>query len=135
MRRTLIAPLLGLGVAIALPAGAAPAGAGGRAVQVRLSEHRIAAVPTSVAHGKVTFVVRNVGTEEHEMVVVRTSKDAATLLNKKGRADEKGSRGEVELGPGTTQRLTLTLPAGHYVLLCNVGSHYRLGMHRNFTVS
>jgi uncharacterized cupredoxin-like copper-binding protein len=26
------------------------------------------------------------------------------------------------------------LPAGHYVLICNIDGHYRAGMHADFTV-
>ena len=30
--------------------------------------------------------------------------------------------------------MTLDLKPGHYVLLCNVGKHYKAGMRVNFTV-
>ena len=121
------------GVCALVIGGTSAASTPGKIVKVSLHEYSVVA-PKSVGHGKVTFVVTNKGMHEHEFVVVKTKKDGPKLL-KNGKADETGARGEVEdLGPGKTKRLTLTLPAGHYVLLCNTMSHYKKGMGRNFTV-
>jgi len=35
---------------------------------------------------------------------------------------------------GASANLSLTLPAGHYVLLCNLPGHYAGGMSTHFTV-
>jgi len=36
---------------------------------------------------------------------------------------------------GETKTFTVTLPAGHYVLMCNEIGHYSAGMHMTFTVN
>jgi uncharacterized cupredoxin-like copper-binding protein len=103
-------------------------------VSARLSNFKISA-PSSAEHGRVTFRVRNSADIEHEMVVIRTDRRASALpTSSSGKASERGSKGEVEVDGGESKRLTLTLPAGHYVLICNIGGHYRAGMRANFTV-
>ncbi|HEY6760011.1 MAG TPA: plastocyanin/azurin family copper-binding protein [Baekduia sp.] len=102
-------------------------------LSVKLSEFKVAPAKRSVAHGRVTFDVRNAGTMEHELVVIRTNKKAAQLASG-GKASEKGSAGEVELAAGKSKHLTLNLKKGHYALICNVGGHYMAGMHADLTV-
>jgi len=36
---------------------------------------------------------------------------------------------------GTTKLFHTALAAGHYVLVCNLPGHYKLGMHTAFTVT
>jgi uncharacterized cupredoxin-like copper-binding protein len=121
---------------IALAAvGISSAGTTATQLKFGLTEWAVSATPKSVGHGPVTFVVTNKGQFEHEFVVVKTNKDAAKLLNQNGKANLAGRRAEIEdIAPGKTKKLTLTLPAGHYVLLCNLDSHYKKGLRRNFTV-
>ena len=100
------------------------------------SEFTLAAKPASQSAGKVTFAVANVGKVVHEMVVVPAPNGAAGLKQPDGTASEAGAAGEVaDLGPGKTGRLTVTLPAGKYVLLCNLPGHFASGMYADFTVS
>jgi hypothetical protein len=40
----------------------------------------------------------------------------------------------ISLAPGKNGRLSLTLKAGHYVLLCNLAAHYQSGQHAAFQV-
>lgn len=103
-------------------------------VNVKLSDFKVKATPSSTAHGRVTFVVKNAASMEHELVVIKTSHRANALPLKNGRASEAGSKGEVELDGGKTKRLTLNLSAGHYALICNIGQHYKAGMRTDFTV-
>jgi uncharacterized cupredoxin-like copper-binding protein len=103
-------------------------------VNVRLSDFRVTPSPRSVAHGRVTFVVRNSASMEHELIVIKTGRRASDLPLSGGKANERGSKGEVEVEGGDRERLTLNLRAGHYVLICNVGQHYRAGMRANLTV-
>ena len=59
----------------------------------------------------------------------------ALAPNGAARADETGSVGETDdMAAGTTKDLTVNLPAGHYVLLCNLPGHYMGGMRVGFTV-
>lgn len=103
-------------------------------VSARLSDFRISASPSRADAGRVTFTVRNSASIEHELMVIKTSRRANDLPLRGGRASERGSKGNVEVGGGERKRLTLSLPAGHYVLICNIGQHYQAGMRRNFTV-
>jgi uncharacterized cupredoxin-like copper-binding protein len=89
----------------------------------------------SVVHGRVTFVVRNRGSMEHELVVIRTRRAASRLPVHGGKASDDGKVGEVEdIEDGATKRATLRLRAGHYVLICNVPGHYQAGMRTSLTV-
>jgi len=36
---------------------------------------------------------------------------------------------------GASNTFTVTLPAGHYILMCNELGHYAAGMHMAFTVN
>ncbi len=91
-----------------------------------------------MAAGPVTFSVTNSGTVTHELVVLQTSLAEGAIparANDPSKADETGDLGEVEdLAPGATGTVTLTLPAGSYVIICNEAGHYAAGMHTSFTV-
>ena len=125
------AVLATVGVAVAL----ASSGSQGRSTTVRVVEKEMSTSlkPSVVAAGKVTFIARNAGTVEHELVVVR---GAGKLQVKSFKAIEAGrALGEVEdIAPGKTKRFTLTLTPGKYTLLCNIAGHYMLGMHSVLTV-
>jgi uncharacterized cupredoxin-like copper-binding protein len=89
---------------------------------------------STVARGKVTFNVKNVGRLVHEFVVVKTDK-RANGLGTGPRVPENGNVGEtgdVQAGAGKT--LSLKLKPGHYALICNIPNHYSAGMHTDFTV-
>jgi uncharacterized cupredoxin-like copper-binding protein len=114
---------------------ATPATDAASTVSVKLSDFKVTPSKSSVAHGRVTFRVRNAAGMEHELVVIKTSRKAASLpTSSSGKASEKGSVGEVELGAGKSKSLTLNLEKGHYALICNVAGHYKAGMHADFTV-
>jgi len=114
---------------------AAPAAAGPSLVNVQLSDFKIKPSEASIPAGKVTFVAKNTGDAEHEMVVVRTDKAAGSLAKGGGEASEAGSVGEIgEFKAGATERKAFNLKPGRYVLLCNVPGHYKAGMYTAFTV-
>jgi uncharacterized cupredoxin-like copper-binding protein len=93
--------------------------------------------PASVSAGEVTFVVKNSGTIEHEMVVVKTDTAFDQLpVDADGKVSEDTSIGEVpEFEAGTTDSVTLDVPAGEYALVCNIAKHYGLGMRAAFTAT
>lgn len=132
MRRlTALGALAGLAailVPLALGAGAT--------TTVQLKEFKLTPKPAIAKAGKVTFVVKNAGKLEHEMVVLKTNTPAGKLVvNAKSRVSEKGSVGEAgDIKPGQTKKLTLTLKPGKYVLLCNLAGHYKAGQYAGFTV-
>jgi uncharacterized cupredoxin-like copper-binding protein len=98
-------------------------------VRATLTEMRITVSPLRVPAGKVTFVAHNLGSVEHELIVVpfpQSGKLSVTHF----RANESAAVGEVhELKPGETGSVTLMLKPGRYALICNVPGHYQLGMH------
>ena len=94
--------------------------------------------------GSVTFQVTNQGAETHEFVVLKTDTAADKLPivgfeGEKDRIDEAGpgvtNVGETgDMKPGETKLLTVDLLPGHYVVVCNLPGHYRMGMHTDLTV-
>lgn len=107
----------------------------GKTVKVSEKEWGMPAVPAKVAHGKVTFVVRDAGRLSHEFVVIKTKRRASKLPAKGLKAVETGRVGKIPtFKPGQTKRLTLTLKPGHYALICNLRGHYKFGQHADFTV-
>jgi len=105
-----------------------------------LTEYSITLGASTVPAGKVEFDVKNSGQITHELVVLKTDFTAATLpLDADGAADEEAagvsSPGEVEgIAPGATKTLTVTLTAGHYLIICNLGDHFSQGMVTDLTV-
>jgi uncharacterized cupredoxin-like copper-binding protein len=101
--------------------------------------------------GDVTFVVKNSGTIEHEMIVLKTDTpfdqlpviDAGdppvpvtTGANKVDETNNVGETGDPNLQPGETRTFTITgMTSGKYVLVCNLDGHYQMGMRAPFTVS
>lgn len=130
------------------------AATGGGMVKVKLGEWFIKPMQDSVPAGKVNFKVKNVGSVEHEFVIVRTDKAAGKLpvsdsvvdLEASGEvaggahAPEKAGGGakehdsESHLMPGMTASYNVDLKPGNYVLLCNIVGHYEAGQSAEFKV-
>jgi hypothetical protein len=135
-------------VVLVAPAGNAATKKKGAPVKIKLFEFGVRSSLPFVAEGKVTFGVKNIGTEEHEFVVVRVDPDTELPTKADGSVDEEAipesdGIGELEgIKPKKTKSLTKKLDADDYVLFCNIVededgttvSHYAEGMHRNFTV-
>ncbi len=113
--------------------------------------YTMATSPGSVAAGSVTFDISNVGLIAHEFKVVKLNDagmaaDLANLPTEAGLISETGnmvdgvgtvlgSLLEADLPADSSDELTLNLDAGEYMLLCNVATHYQLGMWSEFTVT
>jgi uncharacterized cupredoxin-like copper-binding protein len=102
----------------------------------------LAADQTSVKAGNVTFKVTDAGKKDHEMVVLKLDGstafdklpiDAAT--NRVSEDTNVGETGDPDLTPGETRSFSVNLPAGNYVLICNIEKHYGLGMRSLLTVT
>jgi uncharacterized cupredoxin-like copper-binding protein len=125
----LAAALLSAGL-VGATASAADTGTSARVVSLTLSEWKLAPTTVNVLHGRVSFVVRNDGTMDHEFVVLRSDRHHHSLKVKGGKAVEAGRLGEIPLIPaGTSKRITLKLVPGRYVLLCNMLGHYQAGQY------
>ena len=102
--------------------------ASGSAVSVALVEWKLLPGQVTVRAGRVTFVVRNEGTMDHEFLVLRSDRHHHSLKVKGGQAVETGRLGEIPKIPaGTSKRITLRVQPGKYVLLCNMLGHYQAG--------
>lgn len=115
-----------------VPAAAALAGGTNR---VTLDEFSVNASPKSISAGKVKFSVKNAGSDEHELVVLRTNTAASKLKVSGGRARTSGEVAAIkDIAGGRSKSRTVTLKKGHYVLICNLPGHYQQGMRADLTV-
>ena len=135
-----LAALLAITAALAVGcAGAAAAPTQGGTVNATLSDMKISLDRTSIPAGTITFVVKNTGAVEHELVVLQTNTAQDKIAgdaDEAGKMDETGNVGETgDVDAGQSKTFTVTLPAGHYVLMCNEVGHYAAGMHMTFTVN
>lgn len=102
---------------------------------------------TSVAAGRVTFHVWNMGGATHELVVLplRAGRAGERSVGADDRVSEAGSLGEASrscgagagdgIAPGTAGWVTLELAPGRYELVCNLAGHYRAGMYAELDVT
>ncbi|WP_217906278.1 hypothetical protein [Vibrio natriegens] len=96
--------------------------------------------PSAVA-GQVTFeVINSSKTLVHEMLVIKVDNFHESLpyqTNEKRVIEDKVQDfGEVsELEPGQSGTLTVNLKPGKYLLLCNIPTHYEMGMFIPFIVT
>jgi hypothetical protein len=152
VRRRILTALVGL-TAGALAAGAtasAAAANGSPKLKVRLIEFQVKPKLDFIAAGKTKFVVKNGGTEEHELVVVRgddpaalpTAADGSVDESQIAQADEIGELEEIKAGK--TKSTAFKLPADSYILFCNiveteedgtVVSHFAEGMYTTIDAS
>ncbi len=106
-------------------------------IRADLREYSISLTSSTVRPGQVTFVARNAGGLAHSFVVVKTDL-AADKLPVDGTAQQAKEDGKVgsldNIDPGKSQNLRIQLPAGHYAVICNVPTHYQLGMRTDLTV-
>ena len=121
------------------PPSVAASAAGGAAITAGLSEFKIDLQSASSPAGSVTFNITNNGTTVHEFVVFKTdlAPDKLPLVADGTEVDEEAAWlnavDEVEdVAVGSTASLAVDLPAGHYVLICNLPAHYPSGMHAEF---
>jgi uncharacterized cupredoxin-like copper-binding protein len=90
--------------------------------------------------GKITFTVKNAGHLAHQFLVLKSNL-AAGKLPLKGTTVNVAKAGKLiggitgaGLKAGASKTITLSLPAGRYVLFCNLPAHYRSGQYAAFTV-
>jgi uncharacterized cupredoxin-like copper-binding protein len=89
-------------------AGAGSAATRTSIVKVTAKDYSFVLSPKTVPHGRVTFVLKNMGHADHDFAIA--GKHSKTI------------------GPGKTTKLTVTLKRGRYPYSCTVDSHAKLGM-------
>lgn len=112
---------------------------GPKKIDVSLTSYAIAPSADTMNAGDVAFTITNDASDQaHEFVIVSTDLAANALpVDANGDVDEEQITvvDEVEdLEMGATEDLSVNLPAGHYVLMCNEPGHYAQGMYLDFTV-
>ena len=124
-----------LTVLVAL-AAAAPAGARAPAATLHADVAEWSIVPSQgvVRAGQVRIVVRNMGAEAHQMMIVRTTRFAQRLALSRNRAVARPVAAPVMLAPGATKTIVVSLSPGAYVLLDNLPWHYWKGASVAFSV-
>ena len=73
-----------------------------------------------MAAGSVTFSIKNVGTQDHELEILK--------------GDQVVDKVEA-IAPGMTRDATVTLAAGDYTFVCKLNGHDQLGMKGTLTVT
>lgn len=129
--------LIALALLVVACAGTAEPAPAGAQVVAELSDNKITVSVPSVKAGKIKVGVRNLGTMEHSFLVLKTdlAHDKLPVDGASGKAKEDGKIGEIASIPaGKSASVPLDLTPGKYVFLCNIASHYQLGMHTGFTV-
>lgn len=117
------------------------AGCGGpQVVNVTLTDTAIQTSVNTLPAGPITFHITNVSSSElHEFVIIRTDLNADQLpMGADGNVDEEklnspGEKGDIAAGQAGD--LTLTLPAGRYMFICNQPGHFKAGMRTEFTIT
>ena len=129
----------------------------GTVVHVTITDHGAVNKPlaltidrTSVPVGAVTFIVKNDGVIDHELVVLRTDTPYDSLpidaagdppaavtagANKILEDNNVGEKPATRIVKGKSRTFTISdMQAGTYVLVCNLAMHYQMGLRAPFTV-
>lgn len=115
-------------------------GGGGTDVVLTVDEHSIRMDPSETGSGRITFSLDNVGRQEHEVLVVEADDPGALPLLPDGSVDIEAATVVDQLEavpPGHYEATFLAVPAGEYLLICNIVdtradgvavSHFQMGM-------
>ena len=128
----------------------AQAETGEERVTVVLKDFSVRPNITQAKAGRLTLEAINEGISTHELVILRTDLDPAELPRKEAKpnqtiateylVNEDDARiktiDEIEEFPaGTSQKKTVALDPGHYVLFCNIPGHYDKGMYASLHIT
>ena len=110
------------------------------AVEFLKSGHKVVLLEKNILGGSSSgrsagFLTPDSELELHQLVRRYGVKAAGEIWNAPLRGIEAGNVGEVgSVKPGQQKKLTLTLPKGHYSLICNLPGHYAAGQFADFYV-
>ena len=133
----LVAALMALALLVVSCGGATAEAPSGSQVIAELTDYKITVNVPSVKAGSIKIGVRNLGNMEHNFQILKTDlpHDKLPIDAGSAKAKEDGKVGEIpSIAVGKSAAVTLDLAPGKYVFICNIASHYQLGMHVGFTV-
>jgi uncharacterized cupredoxin-like copper-binding protein len=93
-----------------------PVGSAKTTVTVNMVEYAFQLSQSTIPSGQVTFVIKNSGNEIHNFAIL-------------------GNKAGAQIGPGTSETWTVSLPPGTYNYDCDVPFHAERGMTGQFTVT
>jgi uncharacterized cupredoxin-like copper-binding protein len=106
-------------------------------VIVDMKEYSITLNTPTVKAGIVKFGIRNLGTMVHDFDLIKTdlAADKLPIDTAAGKAKTDGLvKQMINIAQGRATTVDADLVPGHYVIICNVASHYQLGMRTELTV-
>jgi len=104
-------------------------GSEGTVIDTTLNNTSIDLSVSTVEAGTVTFAVTNEGDQVHEIEVFAGSNTVLPVDKNVANVSGLTLIDEIEdILPGGNVRLTLDLPAGDYIVICNLPGHYEMGM-------
>ncbi|MEP6476257.1 MAG: sulfocyanin-like copper-binding protein [Actinomycetota bacterium] len=120
--------------------GAQPAATGtpDAGIATTLTDFKITTAEAEAVAGRVAFDLQNDGPSDHTFYLARTdlAEDALPVVD---HVVNLGALAVVAktglLGAGADATVAADLPAGTYVLFCNLPGHYESDMHAAFTVT
>ena len=96
-------------------------------------------VADNIPAGKITFKVSNTDVVTHETLIIHAQNKGYELpydfsISRvfESKIDKPGEVPDIQ--PGTSGEVTLDLPPGRYVLICNLTAHFQAGMHAMINV-
>jgi len=118
-----------------------PAAAATGPIAGTVEEWKITISAAEHVAGSVTFNLANQGSIPHEFIVVRSDKSATELLELVDPATNRLDEAildvvgeQPEFDPGSPGSVTLDLPPGRYILMCNIEGHYKAGMYTELEI-
>ncbi len=128
--------------AAAAPQSTTSTDASGNTLTVKMGDYSFTPSDPTVKAGALTINAPNDGQIQHELVVLKTDENPASLPQKGAEVDEDGleakgvkNEGEItDVAPGQTKSNQFNLTPGKYVMICNVPGHYAQGMYGSITV-
>jgi uncharacterized cupredoxin-like copper-binding protein len=98
------------------PTSTVPVGTAKTTVNVNMVEYAFQLSQSTIPSGQITFVIKNSGNEVHNFAIL-------------------GNKAGAQIGPGTSETWTVSLPPGTYNYQCDVPFHADRGMTGQFTVT
>lgn len=120
--------------AVAIPAAASPAAQPPASLRADIAEWSVVPSAGVVHSGLVRITAHNVGSENHQLMVVRTTGFADDLQLVGNRAAARPVGRAIVVAPGQAAAVVVDLRPGNYLLVDNLPWHYWHGTVAAFAV-